>query len=99
MAPTRSSPQREGPFLSQQPSAQRPEPATPTVLPDAAPSGPPLETRALDAFFGRHHAVAGVDLAFPDRSVTALIGPSGCGKSTFIRCLNRMHELVPSARA
>ncbi|MGD9695124.1 MAG: phosphate ABC transporter ATP-binding protein PstB [Thermoleophilia bacterium] len=53
---------------------------------------------ALSAFFGRHHAVEGVDLAFPERTVTAIIGPSGCGKSTFIRTLNRMHELVPNAR-
>ncbi len=60
---------------------------------------PPMETVALDAYFGRHHAVQGIDLTFPDRSVTAIIGPSGCGKSTFIRTLNRMHELVPNAYA
>jgi phosphate transport system ATP-binding protein len=59
---------------------------------------PPMETRGLDAFFGRHHAVQSIDLLFPENSVTAIIGPSGCGKSTFLRCLNRMHELVPSAR-
>ena len=39
----------------------------------------------------------GVDLVMPAGQVTALIGPSGCGKSTFLRLLNRMHELVPSA--
>ena len=58
-----------------------------------------LETLNLSAFFGKHHAVDSVDLAFPLHTVTALIGPSGCGKSTFIRCLNRMHELIPDARA
>jgi phosphate transport system ATP-binding protein len=57
-----------------------------------------METRAVDAFFGRHHAVQSIDLRFPENSVTAIIGPSGCGKSTFLRCLNRMHELVPAAR-
>lgn len=56
-----------------------------------------LETRAVHAWFGKHHALAGVSLRFPERTVTGLIGPSGCGKSTFIRLLNRMHEFIPSA--
>ncbi len=68
---------------------------------EAAPAAgsPPLEARDVHAFFGRHHAVEGVSLMFPERTVTAIIGPSGCGKSTFIRTLNRMHELVPNASA
>ena len=57
----------------------------------------PLETRELNCFYGKHHAVDSVSLQFPENSVTALIGPSGCGKSTFLRSLNRMHELVPNA--
>ena len=52
----------------------------------------------LQAWFGDHRVLHGVDMTIPDRAVTAIIGPSGCGKSTFIRCLNRMHELVPKAR-
>jgi len=56
-----------------------------------------LETRSVHAWFGKHHALAGVSLRFPERTVTGLIGPSGCGKSTFIRLLNRMHEFIPSA--
>jgi phosphate transport system ATP-binding protein len=70
----------------------------------APPAGPgaggaaPMRTVGLGAHFGHHHALEGVDLTFPDASVTAIIGPSGCGKSTFIRTLNRMHELVPDAR-
>ena len=40
----------------------------------------------------------GVSLEIPEYQVTAIIGPSGCGKSTFLRCLNRMHETVPTAR-
>jgi phosphate transport system ATP-binding protein len=58
-----------------------------------------LVIEGLSAWYGRRQVVAGVDLTIPARSVTALIGPSGCGKSTLLRCINRMHELVPGARA
>jgi phosphate transport system ATP-binding protein len=58
-----------------------------------------LGTHDLNAYFGAVHAIKGVSLSIPDRSVTAVIGPSGCGKSTFLRCLNRMHETIPGARA
>jgi phosphate transport system ATP-binding protein len=56
-----------------------------------------LDARSISAWFGDHKVLDRVSLAMPARSVTALIGPSGCGKSTFLRILNRMHELVPSA--
>ena len=56
-----------------------------------------LETVGAHAWFGSHHALSGVSLKFPERTVTGLIGPSGCGKSTFIRLLNRMHEFIPGA--
>ena len=56
-----------------------------------------LEARALSAWFGDHKVLDRVSLTMPAGQVTALIGPSGCGKSTFLRILNRMHELVPSA--
>ena len=56
-----------------------------------------LETVGAHAWFGSHHALAGVSLKFPARSVTGLIGPSGCGKSTYLRLLNRMHEFIPGA--
>src|SRR5438445_26873 len=52
----------------------------------------------LNAWFGEHHVLHEVGIAMAPKAVTALIGPSGCGKSTFIRCLNRMHEVVPGAR-
>jgi phosphate transport system ATP-binding protein len=52
----------------------------------------------LSAFFGTVQVVRGVSITFGDREVTAVIGPSGCGKSTLLRCLNRMHETVPTAR-
>jgi phosphate transport system ATP-binding protein len=56
-----------------------------------------MTTRDVSAWFGDHKVLERVSLHFPARQVTALIGPSGCGKSTFLRILNRMHELVPSA--
>lgn len=64
--------------------------------------GPPpgaaeLESRGVAAWFGDRLVLEDVSLHMPAREVTALIGPSGCGKSTFLRILNRMHELVPSA--
>src|ERR687888_1509200 len=54
-----------------------------------------LETVRLTALFGANAAVRDVSLLFPANTVTAIIGPSGCGKSTMLRCLNRMHELIP----
>ena len=58
-----------------------------------------LEVVRLNAWFGTSQALKGISMTVPDGAVTAIIGPSGCGKSTFIRCLNRMHEVVPGARA
>src|SRR5580692_5592022 len=56
-----------------------------------------LEAREISAWFGDHQVLDLVSLTMEARQVTALIGPSGCGKSTFLRILNRMHELIPSA--
>ena len=56
-----------------------------------------LEARDISAWFGDHQVLDRVSLTMESRKVTALIGPSGCGKSTFLRILNRMHELTPSA--
>ncbi len=56
-----------------------------------------LEARDLSAWFGTHNVLDRVSLDMAAGEVTALIGPSGCGKSTFLRILNRMHELIPSA--
>ncbi len=56
-----------------------------------------LDARGITAWFGDHQVLDRVSLTMPAGEVTALIGPSGCGKSTFLRILNRMHELVPSA--
>ncbi|MDR2565296.1 MAG: phosphate ABC transporter ATP-binding protein PstB [Bifidobacteriaceae bacterium] len=56
-----------------------------------------MDARDVSAWFGTHKVLERVSLTMPAGQVTALIGPSGCGKSTFLRILNRMHELVPSA--
>src|SRR5207248_4385566 len=57
-----------------------------------------IEVHGLNAWFKANHALRNVSLTVPEHSVLAIIGPSGCGKSTFVRCINRMHELVPGAR-
>ncbi len=77
-----------------------PAPGAVVTSPPPAPGDAPAPMQAVNvnAYFNRHHAIQDVSLTFPTNTVTALIGPSGCGKSTFIRCLNRMHELVPLAR-
>jgi len=69
--------------------------------PEAGQVEPGLGVRLdqLRAFYGDAEAVRGVDLDFRANEVTAIIGPSGCGKSTMIRCINRMHEEIPGARA
>ena len=56
-----------------------------------------LSAENISVWFGERQVLQDVSLTFPANKVTALIGPSGCGKSTFLRTLNRMHELIPSA--
>jgi phosphate transport system ATP-binding protein len=57
-----------------------------------------MQSIGLNAWFGAKQALKDINLSVKANSVTAIIGPSGCGKSTLIRCFNRMHELVPSAK-
>ena len=70
---------------------------------DGAPPGEEptlgMKIEDLSAFYGSFEALTDVSVGIQAHKVTALIGPSGCGKSTFIRCLNRMHEVIPGARA
>jgi phosphate transport system ATP-binding protein len=58
-----------------------------------------ISVSGLDFFYGEHKALSGIDMKIRERDITALIGPSGCGKSTFLRCLNRMNDLIPDTRA
>jgi len=57
-----------------------------------------IAAKDLNFYYGRFKALRDINLAIPTCQVTALIGPSGCGKSTFLRCLNRMNDLIPGAR-
>ena len=63
----------------------------------AEPARAEMEARDVSVWFGKRKVLEGVNITFPKNTVTALIGPSGCGKSTFIRTLNRLHELIPTA--
>jgi phosphate transport system ATP-binding protein len=71
-------------------------PAKPAAL---GTTGRRVSVRDLTAYYGKVPAVNGMSIEFAPNEVTAIIGPSGCGKSTMVRCINRMHEEVPGARA
>jgi phosphate transport system ATP-binding protein len=58
-----------------------------------------IQVEHLNAWFGKTQALDDITITMPANHATAIIGPSGCGKSTFVRCLNRMHETIPQARA
>ena len=58
-----------------------------------------LAVRDLNFYYGKFHALKGINLDIPEKKVTAFIGPSGCGKSTLLRTFNRMFELYPEQRA
>ncbi len=60
--------------------------------------GQAVRAEEISAWYGKKLAVRDVNLEMKPNQVTALIGPSGCGKSTFLRCINRMHEVIPDAR-
>ena len=96
------------------PSDGQPTPAPPpSDGQDAAPPPSDDESKAevtartghgvvckdLNAYYGQLHSIKGIDLTCPANEVTAIIGPSGSGKSTVVRCINRMHEEIPGARA
>jgi phosphate transport system ATP-binding protein len=57
-----------------------------------------IESRNLNLWYGENHALKDISIGIQENQITALIGPSGCGKSTFIRCLNRMNDLVDIVR-
>ena len=70
---------------------------TPAQQPER--DGRSITVKDLHAYYGDNHAIKGVSIDYAANRVTAMIGPSGCGKSTVLRCLNRMHEEIPGARA
>ena len=62
-------------------------------------TAPGISVTGLNAYYGAGHAIKEVSIEYAPNKVTAMIGPSGSGKSTVLRCLNRMHEEIPGARA
>ncbi|HEY8446556.1 MAG TPA: phosphate ABC transporter ATP-binding protein PstB [Thermomicrobiales bacterium] len=74
--------------------------ARPTVpeRPDRPNGEAVIAIRDLNVYYGTFHAVAGITFDVPKNRISALIGPSGCGKSTVLRCINRMNDLIPTAR-
>jgi phosphate transport system protein len=99
-AETPGAPSEAGPARITAPSRPQPGPASPNGAGGAEQTpGLSIALEQLRAFYGDAEAVRGLDLDFHANQVTAIIGPSGCGKSTMIRCINRMHEEIPGARA
>jgi phosphate transport system ATP-binding protein len=70
----------------------------PAGAPDTTVEQPAIAVRDLDFWYGSKQALRGITLDVKPHQVTAFIGPSGCGKSTFLRCLNRMNDLIPDTR-
>jgi phosphate transport system ATP-binding protein len=81
---------------AQQPALQAPDLS---ALGVKEGTGHAVRVQGLRAYYGQQEALKGIDIDFPANEVSAIIGPSGCGKSTLIRCINRMHEEIPGARA
>ncbi len=83
------------PSLEQQPVAS----AAPDGQKQAARAGHGIDVEKLNAYYGSTLTIKGLSVTFPPNEVSAIIGPSGSGKSTIVRCINRMHEEIPGARA
>jgi phosphate transport system ATP-binding protein len=75
-----------------------PEAQTTFGAADTIPGVAKITVRELNFFYGEFNALTGISIDIRDNAVTAFIGPSGCGKSTFLRCLNRMNDLIPGTR-
>jgi phosphate transport system ATP-binding protein len=93
----------ERPEVSTQPSTDRTAGSPEGSNAQASATGEALarsvRIEGLRAFYGEREQLKGIDLEFEANRATAIIGPSGCGKSTLVRCINRMHEEIPGARA
>jgi len=102
----RTTPDTDPPTPANAPAPRAPLPTRSAVSGASAASdrevlqaAPGISVTALDAFYGAGHAIKDVSIDYTPNKVTAMIGPSGSGKSTVLRCLNRMHEEIPGARA
>jgi len=58
-----------------------------------------IKSIKFNAYFGTNHVVKNVSMEIPKNNVVAVMGPSGCGKTTYLRCINRLHELIPGAKS
>src|SRR5215210_4214791 len=58
-----------------------------------------ISSSKFNAYFGSNHVVKNISIEIPKNNIIAVMGPSGCGKTTYLRCINRMHELIPGATA
>jgi phosphate transport system ATP-binding protein len=94
-SPRTAVPRRQAPA----PERETMRATTPVAAPDVASRARTVRLDDVHAYYGDAEAVKGVTLAYEANQVTAMIGPSGCGKSTLVRCINRMHEEIPGARA
>jgi phosphate transport system ATP-binding protein len=93
-------PQQETTGAGSPPAPPVPEVARPASAPaEILSPARTVRLEGLHAYYAGVHAVKGVTLTYAANQVTAMIGPSGCGKSTVVRCINRMHEEIPGARA
>ncbi|HKL78129.1 MAG TPA: phosphate ABC transporter ATP-binding protein PstB [Gammaproteobacteria bacterium] len=92
---TSETPNPEAPVPSSDPQPES-GPATASDAPAEQPAK--VQVRDLKLWYGATQALHGINLDIQEREVTALIGPSGCGKSTFLRCINRMNDLIPEVR-
>jgi phosphate transport system ATP-binding protein len=99
MIPPDTTSKEPGVSTSDSPAEQETSSEAPAVQTRATSGGHDVILTDLHAYYGEQHAVRGVSIEFPANEVTAIIGPSGCGKSTMVRCINRMHEEIPGARA
>jgi phosphate transport system ATP-binding protein len=88
---------RSGEVTSRPDTPRRFEPSTAAEASKRV-SEPIFDVRNVSVFYGDQRAIRDVSMHVQQHEITALIGPSGCGKSTFIRCLNRMNDLIPAAR-
>ena len=96
---------RDAPAPASAPDAQRAHEAVPTHAPEVTARTEPagshevvFRAEKLDFHYGKFKALQGVTMDIRRNEITALIGPSGCGKSTFLRCLNRMNDLIPGTK-
>ena len=72
--------------------------ASNTTIHTASVGDPKIHVKGLDFWYGDFNALTGITVDIAKNGVTAFIGPSGCGKSTFLRCMNRMNDLIPGTR-